>query len=74
MKRFRGLPEYIHNEIKNVNITMIGGIGAGKSSYLNTVVTALNNKEDIVRDYKVSPSRTGKSKTRTVRKFTFRVT
>lgn len=72
LERFRKLPEYIHQDIKKVNITMFGGVGVGKSSYLNTVVTALNNTEDegVVKDFSSSPSKTGRSKTRTVSHFT----
>ena len=66
MDRFRTIPEKIHAEIPFLNITMFGGIGVGKSSFLNTAVTALKNSDVVIKDYRTAPSRTGKSKTKTV--------
>lgn len=48
---------------------MFGKIGAGKSSFLNTVVTALMNTDTIYRDYNTAPSAAFKSKTKTVRSY-----
>lgn len=45
---------------------MFGKTGAGKSSFLNTVVTALMNTNTICRDYNSAPGATGESKTKTV--------
>ena len=46
---------------------MFGGVGVGKSSFLNTLVTALaNTPGHVFRSYSTAPSRTGKSKTKTV--------
>ena len=67
LQRFRETPEKIHKEIPFLNITMFGGVGVGKSSFLNTVVTALKNDPNVVtKDYRTAPSRTGNSKTKTV--------
>ena len=66
-QRFSKLPEKIDEDIPFVNITMFGGVGVGKSSFLNTVVTALINDPDkVYRDYKTAPFSTGRSKTKTV--------
>lgn len=46
---------------------MFGGVGVGKSSFLNSVATALKNDPNgVCKDYATAPSRTGKSKTSTV--------
>lgn len=66
LKKFRTLPEVIHRDANYINITMIGGIGAGKSSILNTVVTALMNTGEMYTDYKTAPKTSGSSKTGTV--------
>ena len=67
MEKFKKLPHTITKKVGQVNITMFGGVGVGKSSFLNTVVTALWNKPNtICRDYKTAPSKTGKSKTKEV--------
>nr|XP_022296599.1 interferon-induced protein 44-like isoform X2 [Crassostrea virginica] len=65
LERFRNLPTTIHGDINFVNITMFGKTGAGKSSFLNTVVTALMNTNTICRDYNSAPGATGESKTKT---------
>ncbi|XP_022310669.2 interferon-induced protein 44-like isoform X1 [Crassostrea virginica] len=65
LEKFRKLPQKIDEQVQSVNITMFGGVGVGKSSFLNTVVTALiNNPQRIYRDYKTAPSTTGISKTK----------
>ena len=67
LKNFRELPQQIHEQIRFLNITMFGGVGVGKSSFLNTVVTALaNTPGHVYKSYSTAPSRTGKSKTKTV--------
>lgn len=67
LQRFREMPNTFHKKIPFLNITMFGGVGVGKSSFLNTVATALNNDPSVViKYYKTAPSRTGKSKTKTV--------
>lgn len=68
--RFRKLPKHIHESNKKVNAVVFGGVGVGKSSFLNTFMTAIKKEEAIQRDFKSSSSRTGSSKTRTVRRFT----
>lgn len=46
---------------------MFGGVGVGKSSFLNTVATALkNDPNSVCKAYATAPSRTGTSKTSTV--------
>ncbi|XP_022309286.2 interferon-induced protein 44-like [Crassostrea virginica] len=65
LQRFSQLPEKINEDIEFVNVTMIGGVGVGKSSFLNTVVTALMDKNRIYRDYLTSPLKTAESKTKT---------
>nr|XP_022308769.1 interferon-induced protein 44-like isoform X2 [Crassostrea virginica] len=65
LQRFRQLPEQFHEESQFVNVTMFGGVGVGKSSFLNTVVTALMDKNRIYRDYLTSPLKTSESKTKT---------
>lgn len=68
MAKFRELPEVIHKEVPSLKLTMFGGVGVGKSSFLNTVATALENdvKERVRKDHGTAPSRTGKSKTKKV--------
>ena len=55
MKYFQGLPDSIHEKAPFINITMFGAIGGGKSSYLNTVVTALMDDNQIHRHYRTGP-------------------
>lgn len=69
MQRFRMIPGRIHAEFPFLNITMFGGVGVGKSSFLNTAVTALKNSDEVTKNYRTAPSRTGKSKTKTVSLF-----
>lgn len=66
MKYFQELPDSIHEKAPFINITMFGGVGAGKSSFLNTVVTALMNDNQVHRQYRTAPPR-AKSKTQKVR-------
>ena len=67
LQRFRNLQPLSHEDIQFVNFTMIGGVGVGKSSFLNTVVTALmNNPNRVFKDFKTADQRTGQSKTKTV--------
>lgn len=42
-------------EVPYINITMVGEAGAGKSSFLNTVATALEKSNLIKDSYRVSP-------------------
>lgn len=70
MQKFGTLPQRVHEEVECVNITMFGGIGVGKSSFLNTLVTALmNNPNTVYTDYKTAPFASGTSKTKTVSLF-----
>ena len=72
LQRFREMPNKPHKKIPFLNITMFGGVGVGKSSFLNTVATALNNDPSVViKYYKTAPIRSGKSKTKTVSLFSF---
>lgn len=66
MEYFQRLPDSIHEKAPFINITMFGGVGAGKSSYLNTVVTALMNDNQIHRHYRTGSYR-AKSTTKKVR-------
>lgn len=61
---------HINEDIKCINVTLFGGIGVGKSSFLNTVMTALMNDPLVLcRDFQSAQTRTGKSKTKTVSLF-----
>lgn len=67
LQKFKVLPENIHEDYQFLNITMFGGVGVGKSSFLNTIVTALaNDQRRVYRDFKTAPSKTGHSKTKKV--------
>lgn len=49
---------------------MFGPVGSGKSSFLNTVVTALMNDAEMHKHYRTAPSRAS-SKTKKVRRQLF---
>lgn len=67
LQKFREFPKQIHEEYPFLNITMFGGVGVGKSSFLNTIVTALaNDQNKVYKDFKAAPTKTGHSKTKTV--------
>lgn len=54
-EKFEALGESILTDIPNINIIMIGETGAGKSSFLNTFATALENGEQLTDVYRESP-------------------
>lgn len=65
--KFKTLLHPLTPNVPFLNIIMIGETGAGKSSFLRTLITALkNSKEDIKDIYRVSPG-TGNEKSATQR-------
>lgn len=67
MQKLKKLKPKIHEDVKFVNVTLFGGVGVGKSSFLNTLMTALiNDPEILYKDFKTAHGRTGESKTKTV--------
>lgn len=68
----------IHNAVPFINITMVGETGSGKSSILNTFVTAISDTGDIIQDYRVAACGTNRdvfehSTTKTVSLLVLRV-
>lgn len=56
---FRTLPHPLTQNVPNINIIMIGETGAGKSSFLNTFVTALANSQERKKITRESPCQSG---------------
>lgn len=52
---FKGFLKPVTPKVPFINITMVGEAGAGKSSFLNTVATALEEINFIKDWYRVSP-------------------
>lgn len=55
LKLFEKLQNPVTPKVEFINITMVGEAGAGKSSFLNTVATALEKSNCIKDTYRVSP-------------------
>lgn len=55
LKLFEELRNPVTPNVPYINITMVGEAGAGKSSFLNTVATALEKSNCIKDSYRVSP-------------------
>lgn len=63
---FKELSYPISQEIPYINILMIGETGAGKSAFLNTFATALEDSKLVKDIYKTAPKTNGESVTRKI--------
>ena len=62
LKNFKDIEDCIFQDVPYVNILMVGATGSGKSSIVNTFVTAVTSSDRIKQPHRVHPSRSKNAK------------